>query len=573
MEQNKAKINWQMSIVYVIQAVLALGFTAYAASAAAKAGEPIVLLWVGGGVLALAALAGGFINMRLTVQSVTKITNALVSLNEGELDAIAAQGGVFQGLAQSIQAALTRYEDKVFWYENILDAIPFPISVTDSQMNWTFVNRPVEQMLKIKRKDVLGHQCSEWNANICKTENCGIARLKKNYLQTFFDQAGGNYKVDTAYLYNRKGEKVGHLETVQDITQLVASSRYQEKAVGQLAESLACLSRGELNFQVAALPEADANTASVRKNFELINENLAKARNMLSSAIRVVVESSEEVNTSSAQLAVASRQAGEATTQIATTIQQVAQGISQQSNAVTRTVSVVEEVSRTAKGVNEGTQGQSIAVKKAAEVAAKISNSGGISEKVELASQKVQEMGSRSNQIGTIVETIEDIASQTNLLALNAAIEAARAGEHGKGFAVVADEVRKLAERASVATKEIGVLIQDIQRTVKDAVSMTTSAASEITSVSNELASSIKTVSLVVDENSKAATRLSTNSNEVMSAIEDIASVSEENSASVEEVSASTEEMSAQVQEVSISAQNLARMARQLQQAALNFKV
>ena len=92
-----------------------------------------------------------------------------------------------------------------------------------------------------------------------------------------------------------------------------------------------------------------------------------------------------------------------------------------------------------------------------------------IRSKVGLSAEKVVEMGRHSEQITLIVETIEDIASQTNMLALNASIEAARAGEQGKGFAVVAEEVRKLSERASTSTKEISGLIRGIQTTIKEA--------------------------------------------------------------------------------------------------------
>jgi len=231
--------------------------------------------------------------------------------------------------------------------------------------------------------------------------------------------------------------------------------------------------------------------------------------------------------------------------------------------------------------------------------------------KVGVSAEKVLEMGKRSEEVGAIVETIEDIASQTNLLALNAAIEAARAGEHGKGFAVVADEVRKLAERSSQATKEIGGLISGIQKTVAEAVkamdegskeveigvasankagtaladilvaaqdvnkqaTLAGEAAGQMNTFAGELVAAVDSVSAVVEENTAATEEMAANSSEVTQAIESIASVSEENSAAIEQVSASAEEMSAQVEEVTASAQSLAELAQELQKVVNRFKL
>jgi methyl-accepting chemotaxis protein len=234
-----------------------------------------------------------------------------------------------------------------------------------------------------------------------------------------------------------------------------------------------------------------------------------------------------------------------------------------------------------------------------------------IREVVATAASRVEELGKLGGRIGAVAETIDDIAEQTNLLALNAAIEAARAGEHGRGFAVVADEVCKLAERSQRETKAISELIYAVQagtrqaieameqgaRKVEDgsaqadragqalgeileAVDSTVrqvreiaQAVQDMSASGREVSAAMRGIAAVAEEATAATEQMSVTASGAGQSVQEIASIATESSAAIQEVSASTEEMGAQVEEVSAQAVDLAETAQQLQALVTRFRL
>lgn len=387
------------------------------------------------------------------------------------------------------------------------------------------------------------------------------------------------------------------------------------------------------------------NDIKTRDEVETLNNAFSTMVKNLRTLIAGVTDSAQNVAATSEELSVNSEEASKATQQVANAIQEVAKGASDQNAFVTSTMEVVSQVNTAIEQISAGAQDQTNNISATAEMVNQMANSiqdvtlsaqtvalsadktrdvaikgeqaveltvkgmEGIKNKVFETAAKIKELGEHSLQIGEIIQVIDDIAEQTNLLALNAAIEAARAGEHGKGFAVVADEVRKLAERSGKATKEIANLITNIQKLTVGAVTAMeqgtgeverganlavdagnalkdilitveetyqqvqsiSAAAEEISASSQEVVKAIDNVSAITQENTAATEELTAASSQVGTAMESVSSVTQKTSASAQEVSASTEEMTASIEEISAASESLAKMSEDLRQMVTQF--
>lgn len=276
---------------------------------------------------------------------------------------------------------------------------------------------------------------------------------------------------------------------------------------------------------------------------------LERLRAQLAEAIRQAAQLSH-------QLAVASQELSASTEETGASIEEIASTANEFAATVTAMSDNVQTMTQTAEAISSRVADGSRAVTTAVDGAARIRDT------MAKLSQEIMELSQRTSNIGKIVDVIRGIADQTNLLALNAAIEAARAGEHGRGFAVVADEVRQLAEQSAQATGQIAQMIRQIQTETKDVVAAMEVGSEEAAAISQRIAESGKVLEQILEA-----------VNGITAQIHSVATSAEQIGRGSQEIAATTEEQSASVEQMALQAQKLNEMAERLDSIVKQFRL
>lgn len=354
------------------------------------------------------------------------------------------------------------------------------------------------------------------------------------------------------------------------------------KPIRKLSKATEVISDGDLTYRMNGFKRDEIG--ELADHFQVMVDNLREM-------VHGVMGMTENVSASSEELSANAMQNTAAVQHVTSSIQEVAAGSESQLFAVEEIVKRMNQVSQHADSIasllevmrGAMNQTEELAQEGNTAVITAAATMQDINHSMEELGGVISQLSERSEQIRGIVGTIGEIAKQTSLLALNASIEASRAGEHGRGFAVVAAEIRSLAHRSEASAQHIAELIAAILQEVKRTNAVMASAqenvsegvgAADLTGRSfSRIKKAVHKVTGQVSETAEAARQLAGDANQARTAIDAIRNISEQTSGRTQSISAASEEQLASMEEVSASATDLSQQAEELQELVRRFKV
>ena len=326
------------------------------------------------------------------------------------------------------------------------------------------------------------------------------------------------------------------------------------RPVKELAGQAEAVATGDLTVDVN--PRSNDELGMLAASFKKMIVNLRETIGQVGEAAAAVASASTQISSSTEEMAAGANEQTSQAGEVATAVEEMTKTIVENSKNAGHTAETAKAAREAAEGGGKVVAETVVGMKRIADV-------------VNRSAHTVRELGKSSDQIGEIIGVIDDIADQTNLLALNAAIEAARAGEQGRGFAVVADEVRKLAERTTKATKEIAGMIKTIQADTTGAVTSMEEGTSEVDSgikLADRAGSSLSEIVLMIKN-------LTDMVSQIAAASEEQSSASEQISKNVDAISSVTSQSASAIQQIARAAEDLNRLTENLQTIMGKFTV
>lgn len=589
--------------------------------------------------------------------------------NERNMDFLMSQMKMLPGDYQKVFEMMVQVKsgitEEVELYLAIIDALPYRISVINSEKKFILINKILEDAMVDmgsidQRNSLYGMDCCSANLIMCNTENCGITALKERNVHEYpFGFLDRYYRMDTEAVKNKKGEIIGYVEISHDTTPTMSVNVYTKAEVTRLAENLRCLANGELNFDLE-IKEPNEYTAEIAEQFSDIEASLgdvkqsignliADATTLTTAAItgeletrgdegkfngswrelisgmnsileeiskpvqevsrvmdgvsggnlqemvsgtyqgafdglkqsvnntvgvlnQVITEITyitgqisegnldiadaeahpgdfgnvsralniiiETLNRLLGEIRIAAEQVNLGANQVSDGSQALAQGATEQASSIQELTASIAEIA-------DQTKNNAIDANHARKLTTEVMTSAekGSIHMVEM-QKSMTAINQSSKDISKIIKVIDDIAFQTNILALNAAVEAARAGQHGEGFAVVAEEVRTLAARSAEAAKQTTVLIEGSITKVREG----TKIADDTAKALNDIVGGIEKVTAITGNIAHATNEQATGIAQINTGIDQVAQVVQQNSATAEQSAAASQELSGQAE-------------------------